>query len=298
MAQLLQSPVNNAIEVRESMNDIPAAAATLSIRDCPACETANRDAPRNRYSWLEWELRECRSCGFVYLENPPTYDGLVEVFGWETNHGERDERMRREYPLSRRISKGWGRIRRTIVRKPDRLASRIRKFVPPGQVVELGCGTADRLAGLPDNYRVCGIEISAALAHEATRNLAGRGGTVLTMPALDGLTQMTDSSVTGILMRSFLEHEANPMPLLAQALRALEPRGAIIVKVPNFASVNRRAMGPRWCGFRFPGHVNYFTPRSLAAMMTRSGFTVVDFGLFSRFPLSDNMWLVARPTAL
>lgn len=277
------------------MNDIPATATPLSLRDCPACDTANRAAPRHRYSWLEWDLRECRSCRFVYLENPPTYEGLVETFGWETNHGERDVRMQSEFPVSRRISKSWGRIRRAVVKKPDRLVARVRRYVPPGLVVELGCGAADRLATLPDTFQVCGIEISAALAAEARRNLAARGGTVLTMPALDGLAQLPDRSVSGILMRSFLEHEAKPKPLLAQALRALAPDGAIIVKVPNFASVNRRVMGPRWCGFRFPGHVNYFTPANLAAMVRRSGFAVVDFGVFDRFPLSDNMWMVARP---
>jgi len=82
--------------------------------------------------------------------------------------------------------------------------------------------------------------------------------------------------------------------LLAQASRVLQPGGVTIIKVPNFASINRRVMGSRWCGFRFPGHVNHFTPESLRAMVEDAGFKVVSFNALDRFFLSDNMWMVAR----
>ncbi len=77
----------------------------------------------------------------------------------------------------------------------------------------------------------------------------------------------------------------------------LKPGGVAIIKVPNFASVNRRVMGSRWCGFRFPGHVNHFTPASLSTMVADAGLTPVGFDFFDRFPLSDNMWMVVRKDA-
>ncbi len=118
------------------------------------------------------------------------------------------------------------------------------------------------------------------------------------MSAIDGLAAIDEGTVSGIIMRSFLEHEAQPADLLARALRALRPGGAAIIKVPNYASVNRRVLGQRWCGFRFPGHVNYFTPATLRDMVEAAGFRVVRFGLFDRFYLSDNMWMVAvKPDA-
>ena len=74
----------------------------------------------------------------------------------------------------------------------------------------------------------------------------------------------------------------------------LKPDGVAIIKVPNFSSINRRVMGSRWCGFRFPGHVNYFTPASLRSMVEDAGLSAVGVGFFDRFPLSDNMWMVVR----
>jgi len=46
------------------------------------------------------------------------------------------------------------------------------------------------------------------------------------------------------------------------------------VRVPNFASLNRRVIGKKWCGFRYPDHVNYFTPVSLRALVAKAGFTM------------------------
>ena len=65
----------------------------LLHRNCPNCETDNSGRPSLGYSWQEWRLRECGSCGFVYLENPPDYADFKVAFAWEKNHGDRKVRM-------------------------------------------------------------------------------------------------------------------------------------------------------------------------------------------------------------
>jgi len=278
----------------------PAAAAesdatgTLLHRSCPNCGNDNAQTPALAYSWEHWVLRECAKCSFVYLENPPDYADFAVAFAWERNHGDRSKRMKTEYPVSHAVSKGWRKFYRAVVKKPDKLANRINKWVPPGVVIDVGCGNADRLLVLPDHYETCGIEISEGLAHEAQELLAARGGSIINAPAVEGLASFPTGKATGVLMRSFLEHEHKPIELLTHAERVLHPGGIAIIKVPNFASINRRVMGSRWCGFRFPGHVNHFTPTSLRAMVEDAGFSVVSFNALDRFFLSDNMWMVAR----
>ncbi len=266
----------------------------LLHRNCPNCETDNSDRTALRYSWQEWQLRECGACGFVYLENPPDYADFKVAFAWEKNHGDRKVRMRKEYPLAYGISKAWRKFYRWAVRKPDKLTNRIKRWVPPGLVVDVGCGNADRLLSLPAQYETSGIEISKALAEEAGALLATRGGSITNLPAVEGLATYETETASGVLMRSFLEHEHKPVELLSHAARVLKPGGVAIIKVPNISSINRRVMGSRWCGFRFPGHVNYFTPKSLRAMVADAGLAIVGFGFFDRFPFSDNMWMVAR----
>jgi len=249
-----------------------------------------------RYSWRNWQLTRCTGCGFVFLRNSPGYAALDTAQAWERNRGDRRERMRDEHPLAERLSQARRNARRRLsewTTPRDKLNRLISAWIPPGRVVDVGCGDGDRIAALPPGYTGVGIEISQAIAATAAANLAERGGEVVNAPAVDGLAAMPDASATGVVMRSFLEHELQPRELLREVTRVLTADGATIVKVPNYGSANRLVMGPRWCGFRFPGHVNYFTPRTLRRMVEDAGLAVVRFRPADRFPLSDNMWMVA-----
>jgi methyltransferase family protein len=83
---------------------------------------------------------------------------------------------------------------------------------------------------------------------------------------LKGIGQFQTGYFSGIVLRSFLEHEVAPKAVLQESARVLADEGSIFVRVPNFGSVNRRVIGGGWCGVRHPDHVNYFTLRSLQKM--------------------------------
>lgn len=267
-----------------------------SIRPCPGCGADNSARPPLPYSWQHWRLQRCAKCRFVYLENPSGYAALDTAHAWERNRGDRRERMRDEHPVAERLSQARRNVRRRLAgrtRPRDKLNRWIKACIPPGRVVDVGCGDGDRIAALPPGYSGIGIEISRAIARTAAANLAGRDAEVVNAPAIEGLADVGTGTASGVLMRSFLEHELRPRELLAEVSRVLAADGAAIVKVPNYGSVNRVAMGPRWCGFRFPGHVNYFTSGTLRGMVEDARLAVVRFGPLDRFPLSDNMWMVA-----
>ncbi len=143
-----------------------------------------------------------------------------------------------------------------------------------------------------------GVEISARLAAQSNQLALARGGYVIEGPAASALSLFSSSFFDGIVMRCYLEHETQPAKVLRVSSRILRQGGVLIVKVPNFDCWNRRAVRrARWCGFRFPDHVNYFTPRSLADLIRSHGFEIARFRLSDRLPTGDNMWLVARKTA-
>ena len=66
-----------------------------------------------------------------------------------------------------------------------------------------------------------------------------------------------------------------------------------MIKVPNYGCLNRVFLGDKWSGFRFPDHLNYFTPQTLQTMCELAGLVIRRFGMMDKFLLSDNMWLVA-----
>ena len=111
-----------------------------------------------------------------------------------------------------------------------------------------------------------------------------------------GLSQMPDKFFSGIVMKSYLEHETAPLKVLLETRRALKPDGKLIIKVPNYRSLNRNLRGVNWSGYRFPDHVNYFDPTSLARLVTHAGFQVERNNWLDHFPLNDNLYLMARPS--
>lgn len=229
----------------------------------------------------------------VYLENPADYSALSVEMAWEKTYAaEAATRRQRNAFLYRaaRLPKAlWQRLLRR-----DKLVSWACRYFTPGPVLDVGCSEGHTLDRLPSQYVPYGIEISAELSRLAQERFAPRGGRVIESDALSALGQFDAGFFTGVIMTSFLEHETNPRAVLAAANRVMRPGSCLIVKVPNYGSWNRSVRGARWCGFRFPDHVNYFTPRELETLLVQTGFHVQRFGIFDRFPTSDSMWLAAR----
>lgn len=265
-------------------------------RSCPLCDHDNSRHTALAHSPTEWPLKRCDRCNFVYLERAAAYEEMIENFAWEKTSSAETARRTSSEPIKQKVSDGLKRLRRDVFKR-QKLGQLLRAYIAPGAVADIGCGGGKGLQQLPEIYTPVGLEISRALAAEAQRRLSKRGGRVFAGDALSGLHSLEAGELSGILMSAFLEHEIQPRALLAEAHRVLQTRGRIIIKVPNFASWNRRFRGRRWCGYRFPDHVNYFTPRSLTRFAQETGHAVLRCHPWDRLPTSDNLWMVLEKRA-
>ena len=269
-----------------SMNDVVR-------RTCPSCGRDNAPSSPTIYGDTNWPIKECSKCEFVYLEVAPVYARLVEEFAWEkTSVAETDRRVAAE-PVRQSISKQFKAFRRQWLKR-DKLPYLIHGFIQPGNVLDIGCAGGGALSNLDTMYVPHGIEISRALALSAEEKVKSRGGHIVHDAAVLGLEKFPADFFSGVLLSAFLEHEIEPKPLLIGVCRVLRPGGSCIIKVPNYASLNRVIRGKKWCGFRIPDHVNYFTPASLVRMCRQAGFEIAKFDVADRLPTSDNMWIVIR----
>ena len=257
-------------------------------RDCPLCSADDPVAVAG-YGADIWRLVRCRGCGFAYLDLAPDYAALHDVMAWEKTGAAELERRAEIRPISFRLSRAT-RLRMALLPRKQ-MSDLVFRHALPGNVVDLGCGTGWHLSRLPPEYVPFGIEISTEAAAEADRLLRERGGRALNQPALLGLRQFPDRFFSGATLRSYLEHELQPRAVLQELWRTLAPGGVALVKVPNYGSLNRRVTGRKWCGFRYPDHLNYFTPQSLRAMAEGAGYRA-RFGVTDRLPTSDNMYAV------
>jgi SAM-dependent methyltransferase len=263
-------------------------------RVCPMCRHDCREVPPGPYSQGPWAVKKCPHCQFVYIESAPTYDVQVATMSWERSTKIEEQRRAEIRPISYKASKVT-RFRLWLLPKRTMLGFIVAR-ISGGNVLDLGCGDGHALAAFPPSFTPFGIEISAHGATEADRAYRTRGGYAVHAPSVEGLGGFEANFFAAASLRSYLEHEAEPLRVLEGLQRVLMPSGIAVIKVPNYGSLNRMIMGQRWCGFRYPDHLNYFTPATLRRMAAEVGF-VTDFGATGRLPTSDNMWAVLTKPA-
>jgi SAM-dependent methyltransferase len=216
---------------------------------------------------------------------------LFEELSWETTTKIEEQRRADLRPVGYKASK-LTRLRMSLLpRKQMNLM--LDAMAKPGNVIDAGCGDGGQLAGLTPGFVPFGVEVSSELAKAANERFSAMGGACVNAPTLEGLKSFPDHSFTAATLRSYLEHEMNPLLVLREIYRVLQPGGMAIVKVPNYGSLNRMVMGEKWCGFRYPDHLNYFTPKTLRKMARKAGFGV-HYGITYTLPTSDNMYAVLR----
>ena len=252
----------------------------LIERQCPQCSSDARNEVK-RYSRDHWLVVECFECGFVYLWNVPDYSQLVDEFAWEKSYEAEHRRRVQERGFSKRVAKAF----RDMLVQPSRNEKIYRRLFRPGPVLDVGCGAG---TSVPSGYTPFGIELSRHLWQVANARMQQAGGRCVHAPAVEGIDMFEPKMFSGVILRSILEHERQPLRLLAKVSRVLRDDGAVFVRVPNFASLNRRIRGSSWCGFRYPDHVNYFTPRSLSDMAAKCGFRMKLLHPF-RVAVDDNV---------
>ncbi len=242
----------------------------------------------------------------MFLRNPPGYEAFEEDYAWEETAKQESRKRSQEEPARYILSSGVKAFRGKVMKR-HRIASMAYRLVRQHtggdiNILDIGCGWGNVVKKVLDrmpetggpNLIPHGIELSRKLADISDRNMNKLGGRCVQANALDGVHMFPGDYFDMIIMCSFLEHEINPLPLLRRCRDRLKANGVILIKVPNYQSVNRLVRGSRWSGYRWPDHVNYFTPRTLRMMIEQAGLQVARMNLIDRMPFSDNMYAIVR----
>jgi SAM-dependent methyltransferase len=89
--------------------------------------------------------------------------------------------------------------------------------------------------------------------------------------------EIPDESFDVVAMFEVIEHLSNPKDVARRALALLRRGGCLIVSTPNIESLTHRALGSQWSVLNPAEHLQFFSERTLHAMLTEVGFTDVAF---------------------
>jgi len=201
-----------------------------------------------------WDLSLCLSCGHLFANPYPAPDFLLSLYG------------RVEDPLYDEESEGRSRNFSVLLERLERLRPNRGELFDVGAATGIFCDLARR-----HGWKVDGIEPSAWAVQTARAKygLRLRLGDFLEADLPAGRYQ-------AVTMVDLIEHTPRPREAVRKAFEILAPGGLLSLVTPDIHSLAARAAGRRWWHLR-PGHLAYFSVRSLKVLLSEAGFRILDW---------------------
>jgi 2-polyprenyl-3-methyl-5-hydroxy-6-metoxy-1,4-benzoquinol methylase len=172
----------------------------------------------------------------------------------------------------------------------DQLIEGLEKYRHDARWLDVGCGSGHLLERVrAHGWHANGTEFGdAALAACRQKGLE-------VYSAEDAADELSPGSFDVISMIEVIEHLAEPRADLETAHRLLRPGGVLYVTTPNFGSLTRLLIGPRWRVVEYPEHLSYFTTTSLRRIARRAGFVPESVSTVNLSPLLILQTMRRRP---
>jgi len=154
-----------------------------------------------------------------------------------------------------------------LARQRAELRTLFLRHALPGRLLEVGCGTGERLAEFRSlGWEVEGQEIDPVAVERATaRSLC------IHLGALPNLS-LPENHFDAVVMNHVIEHVQDPLSLLCECRRVLKTGGHLAVVTPNTTSLGHRCYGSCWMALDPPRHLHLFSPKTLQQLACNAGF--------------------------
>ncbi len=205
-----------------------------------------------------FDLHKCPTCGFVYIQNPPSPDEAMRYYQTEEyiEHSDSQEGI---------INKLYHKARSIMLPYKQRMLAR---YDLPKKILDVGTGTGYFLNYMKEEkYEVTGIEIS-----DQARNF-GKKNFGLDIYHPDELFK--ENFPGGYSYISFwhvLEHIYEPRRVLMRLHDLMLPEGIIVIALPNHQSMDAGAYGDSWCAYDVPRHLWHFDHDSFKTFAESCGY--------------------------
>lgn len=139
-----------------------------------------------------------------------------------------------------------------------------------GNVLDIGCATGRFLSfAAQRGWGVLGVESSSKLARYARDN----HGLPVTVGFFENIE--FDRRFDLVTMFQLIEHVRNPRLVIRKSHEIIKKGGFLILQTPNIESLEAKIFRRDYNMLTPPGHLYYFSPRTLSRLVESEGFRIV-----------------------
>ncbi len=201
------------------------------------------------------DIVRCPICGHMQLARFPSEESLAEAYGEAESAAYVEEEA------------GQRATARAVLERIERNGP----GPGAGPLLEIGCWVGFLLAEAEARgWSAQGVEPSSFAAAYARDRLGLRVQETSFEEA-----ELEPASFGAIVMADVIEHLIDPGAAMRRCRELLVPGGVLALVLPDSGSPLARAMGRRWWSV-IPTHVQYFTRQSIARLLGREGYELLD----------------------
>ncbi len=234
------------------------------FESCPVCASSDS---RIILDYNGFEITRCGGCDFVFTNPIPSEEELKRFY---SNYaGESGDAYVPYDSLTRKL-------------KYAAFARFIKRYFPAGKkirMLEIGCSQGDLLQAVHEDARFEALGIDYAVNSVNHARKIGLNAEVSDLFS----KQFPDGSFDLVVSIHVIEHVREPRAWLAEIHRVLAKDGVVFLVTPNVGHFKARMAGKNWKYWGPPGHLWYFSPKTMSRLATQIGFeTIFSSGLHPR----------------
>ncbi len=233
-------------------------------RSCAVCESSQ---PKLLFVKDGYRVLRCENCGFRYADFEPSEDFAREFY---TDDFFTDGYHKNGY-LDYVADKHNHKLMAT------RALKFIERYVPGGNLLDVGCAAGYFLEALGPSWEPYGCEPCEGMASTARKRFGDR---IAHSPFEDYREDVLFDVVT---MLDSLEHVVDPAACIRKAHGILRDNGYLFLRTPDAGSPAAMILGRSWYHYAPPGHLHFFDRKTIALVLARNGFRLRRIAYFARY---------------